>query len=76
MICEKLSACSIFKSLGMNPVTIELMENYYCLANHLDCARYKVIEALGVNNLPADLTPTQNDRARELITEGLTEFVG
>ena len=40
----------------------ELYRRRYCHARYRDCAIYQTIEAYGVEAVPVDLYPFQNDR--------------
>jgi hypothetical protein len=49
------------------PATASMTKKKYCLGDFTKCARYIVCMALGRENVPADLTPSQADRAKQLL---------
>jgi hypothetical protein len=49
------------------PVMADQMKKRYCEEDNGGCARFQVFKALGRENVPADLFPSQNKRAEDLI---------
>lgn len=45
----------------------ESIKDHYCLKNFSGCARHLVFKALGRENVPIDLYPTEVERARRII---------
>lgn len=67
--CELIGKCIFFNDKMANkPGTANLMKQNYCKGSFKDCARYLVCKALGRDKVPADLYPSQMERARELLT--------
>jgi hypothetical protein len=68
--CVCMSGCPFFNDrMGGLPATASLYKKTYCLGGEFDkCARYMVFKELGKSSVPADLIPTQVERAKELIT--------
>lgn len=66
--CEMTPKCLFFNDKMANmPTTANLMKRKYCQGDFSACARYVVCKALGKEKVPADLTPSQMDRAKLLI---------
>jgi len=66
--CELLEKCVFFNDkMGNMPSTASVIKMRYCMEDSSGCARYLVCKALGRENVPADLFPNQEDRARQLI---------
>ncbi len=69
--CECVSRCMLFEEkMSSMPATVEMFRNRYCRADFLTCARYSVYKALGMERVPADLFPNQEDRARKIVSGG------
>ncbi len=61
--CKHYQYCtSPTGTLSSLPGCGELYRRRYCLARYRDCAIYQTIEAHGVEAVPADMYPFQNDR--------------
>ncbi len=68
-VCECLKTCPFFNDHMLDmPVTAEITKKRFCKGDKLKCARYTVSKALGRTNVPADLFPTENERAQQLIS--------
>lgn len=66
--CEMSANCPFFNDKMANmPATATILKKKYCQGNFSTCARYLVCTALGRENVPADLTPSQADRAKQLL---------
>lgn len=66
--CEMISKCIFFNDKMANmPSTANLMKKKYCQGDFTQCARYVVCKALGRERVPADLSPSQMDKARKLV---------
>jgi hypothetical protein len=69
--CELLSKCIFFHDKMANmPATAASFKRKYCQGDNSNCARYMVFKALGREQVPADLFPNQEDRAKEVIAKG------
>jgi hypothetical protein len=66
--CEMISKCLFFNDKMANmPSTASMLKKKYCQGDFAKCARYTVCKALGRERVPADLTPSQMDRAKLLL---------
>lgn len=66
--CELSTKCLFFNDKMANmPSTASMMKRKYCQGNFEQCARYIVCKALGRDKVPADLTPSQVDKAQQII---------
>jgi len=66
--CEMISKCLFFNDKMANmPATASMMKKKYCQGDFAKCARYMVCKTLGREKVPADLTPSQMDKARLLL---------
>jgi hypothetical protein len=68
--CEFLVRCPFFNDQmkGM-PSMAEHIKEHYCRGIFSDCARYRVVKALGPGTAPADLFPIQSARVEEIIDQ-------
>lgn len=65
--CEMISKYLFFNDKMANmPTTVNMMKKY-CQGDFTQCARYTVCKAFGRERVPADLTPSQMDKARLLL---------
>lgn len=66
--CEGFDNCSYFKVFMSNmPSTAALTQSNYCKNNFTECARYRIWKALGEAAVPADLSPSESDKADKII---------
>ena len=67
--CECLSDCPYFQTNMLREVEAiaEMRRRKYCRGDYTMCARYMVFKALGRENVPQDLLPSEVQRAKELI---------
>ncbi len=66
--CEMISKCLFFNDKMANmPSTANMLKKKYCKGDFTKCARYVVCKALGREKVPADLTPSQMDKAKLLL---------
>ena len=66
--CEMMTVCIFFNDKMANmPSTAGMLKRKYCQGDFALCARHIVCAALGVDKIPADLTPSESDRARQII---------
>ena len=69
--CTLLAGCPFFNDQMQGLQTVkEMMKQRYCREDNSTCARYMVFKVLGRPKVPADLTPNQTERARQIITDG------
>jgi hypothetical protein len=68
--CECLAKCIFFNNQMANmPAAAEAMKKQYCQSGHqAECARYIVFKALGRENVPKDLFPSEKERAKTILT--------
>ncbi|MGO8695248.1 MAG: hypothetical protein ACLQMF_16420 [Rectinemataceae bacterium] len=68
--CECLPKCPFFndRMAGM-PAMASMMKTRYCKGDSTECARHMIFSTLGGAKVPADLFPSQVDRARRLVSE-------
>jgi len=68
--CKMTSECLFFNDKMANmPSTASMMKRKYCRGDFTHCARYIVQAALGKENVPADLTPSQAEKAKQCIVD-------
>ncbi|NCC06393.1 MAG: hypothetical protein EOM37_20620 [Proteobacteria bacterium] len=66
--CELTTKCLFFNDKMTNmPSTANMMKRKYCQGDFEQCARYIVCKALGRDKVPTDLTPSQVDKAKQII---------
>jgi hypothetical protein len=73
--CERMSECPYYSGELMKtfPMMLEIRQKRYCRGDYTTCARYMVFKALGKQNVPADLIPSQTERAKEIIEKATGE---
>jgi hypothetical protein len=65
--CALISSCRFFNDkMAHMPSTADMMKRKYCRGENSNCARFIVFEALGKEGVPADLTPNETEKARQL----------
>lgn len=74
--CECMGDCPYFNSdiLKEMDVIRELRQQKYCRGDNSICARYMVFKALGKEHVPANLLPTQVEKAKEIINQKNPEY--
>jgi hypothetical protein len=66
--CEVLAGCIFFNDkMEDYPFAAEQMKQQYCRGDSGECARHKVLEALGRESVPRDLYPHDVPRAERVI---------
>lgn len=66
--CELIGECSLLRvRLAAKPATAALMRKRHCEVGKAQCARKLVHRALGPQGVPANLYPTETERALTLI---------
>lgn len=67
--CICIPKCPFFNDKMANrPATANLMKEKYCKGHFNECARYVIFKQLGREFVPADLFPSQSDRAKEILS--------
>ncbi len=68
--CECLPVCPFFNDKMANmPVTAEIVKKRFCKSDNTNCARHKVMLALGRENVPLTLYPNQVEIAEMIIAQ-------
>jgi hypothetical protein len=66
--CERLSTCPFFNDrMTAMPAIAQWLKLRYCRDQFWNCARNMVGSRKGFAQVPADLFPTQTDRALQLL---------
>jgi hypothetical protein len=66
--CEMAAKCLFFNDkMAKMPAMAAVMKKKYCQGDFSICARYLVCTALGREKVPADLMPSQTDKARRIL---------
>jgi hypothetical protein len=66
--CERLSICPFFNDrMTAMPASAHWLKLRYCHDQFADCARFVFGTRRGFAQVPADLFPTQTDRALRLL---------
>lgn len=69
--CECLNACPFFNDqMAEMPSMSNIIKQRYCRGSNSQCARHMVFRTLGRERIPADLYPSQTERADTLIAAG------
>ncbi|GAM09341.1 hypothetical protein OR1_01616 [Geobacter sp. OR-1] len=67
--CEHLTMCHYISSkLETSPATAQLLKGAYCKGHPAECARYKVARISGIETVPLDLSPSDDDIAERLLS--------
>ncbi len=70
MTCPSIESCPFFNDkMADMPAVTDNIKREYCNGDYTKCARYIVAQALGKENVPADLFPMNADRANELVAK-------
>jgi hypothetical protein len=66
--CKRLLTCPFFNDqMADMPSMANIIKQRYCRGDSSQCARYMVAEVLGREGVPADLYPSQVDRAKAIL---------
>lgn len=76
--CERMQGCPYFQNelIKEFPMMLKLRQERFCRGDNTACALYMVFKALGKEHVPADLIPSQNERAKEIIDNQKNEVGG
>ena len=70
-VCESFDKCTFFNDqMGDLPSTAAMTQSNYCKNNYTACARYRIFHTLGEAAVPADLSPSESERADKIIAAG------
>ena len=66
--CECMSGCPFFndRMQGLEVIK-DMMKKRFCLGDNTHCARYIVFKTLGGGNVPPDLVPHDEERAKSIV---------
>jgi len=71
--CPILSSCPFFNdTMADMPASSGILKAAYCQDDYTECARYRVYEALGRPAVPANLFPSEVERATRMLAEAKT----
>jgi len=66
--CDCLSACPFFNDkMAYQSGMAAIYKRRYCKGDFMRCARHLVKEAIGQENIPADLYPNMHERVDKII---------
>ena len=69
--CVNYNRCQYFiENLKNSPVTSTMIQKTYCKNKFAECARYMIFTKLGESKVPSDLSPSENERAEQIIAAG------
>lgn len=69
--CVLIEKCIFFNDkMASMPTAANIMKKKYCLQDSSHCARFMVFSALGRENVPPDLFPNDESRAKTIIDKG------
>jgi len=67
MACVYHESCPFFASVtGYSPELNHMMKHRFCLEDSTGCARFIALNAIGRENVPLDLLPSDTDRLADL----------
>ncbi len=67
--CELLYTCVFFNDgMAKMPISAAYFKNNFCGVDNSKCARYIVYKTLGKEKVPADMYPTELQRAGRLVS--------
>lgn len=68
--CSLLEKCIFFRDkMPIESPVGAMYKRKYCQGQHAICARYKVAQAIGRENVPTDLYPNMFERAEKIIAD-------
>jgi hypothetical protein len=68
--CELREQCPFYLGeLVREQVETEELKDRYCRNNNLNCARYMIAQAMGIEHVPPDLYPDEKAVAYGIIAE-------
>ncbi len=69
--CECLASCIFFNDqMADMPTMSDIIKQRYCRGSNSQCARHMIFRTLGRPSIPADLYPSQIERAEEIVAAG------
>ncbi|GAM08079.1 hypothetical protein OR1_00350 [Geobacter sp. OR-1] len=68
--CDLITTCSFINNkISTMPATAKLITSSYCTKNPAECARNRVADIIGLDMIPADLSPSDYEMADKLLAE-------
>ena len=67
MDCEMTDTCPFFANKSDESRAVELLKEVYCRGHQQQCARYRVLKAVGRENVPLTLYPNQTHLVEGII---------
>ena len=68
--CEQLAECSFYNDrLDNMPPVSDCMKRSYCKSNFEQCAIYRIKVSMGRKNVPHDLFPNDQTRAKIILND-------
>ncbi len=66
--CEFLAKCPFFQDMIPDqPVVADGMKDLYCQGDNTECARYRIVKAIGREHVPLNLFPNETEQAAWII---------
>jgi hypothetical protein len=66
--CELIATCPFFNDqMSQMPSMANIIKERYCRGSNTLCARHMVVRMIGREAVPADLYPSQVERADEIV---------
>ena len=68
-VCPRLERCIFFNDkMAKMPATAAMIKQSLCQGgNHDECARFRVATAIGAENVPTDLYPSDTEKTEKAI---------
>lgn len=67
--CPILSSCPFFNdTMADMPASAGILKAAYCQDDYTQCARFRLCEALGRPSVPANLYPSEGERANRILS--------
>jgi len=71
--CDFVEQCNFFDiHMANKPTTANIYKNLFCNLNPKTCARYLTAQAIGHDNVPADLFPHMKNKVNVILAEKTT----
>ena len=72
--CALIGGCPFFNDkIPVRTILSGFFKKKYCLEDYPECARYRVRQELGKENVPPDLFPNQSDEANLILEQAKAE---
>lgn len=68
--CGFVSRCTFFEDrMSKMPGMAEMLRTRYCVGDFTECARHRLTEEFGLEAVPSDLFPNQNEVAEQILQQ-------